>query len=372
MHIDLDVSQVLDRIDLGGVSEPEIGQNKATADVRLKDGEVNLIGGIIQQTDSKSLNGIPGLASIPVIGRLFSGDTTEKDRTELVIAIIPHILRGQEVTSSNLRGVAAGNATQIKVGYLPRTLAPAATAPGTAVPADQRNASAPAAPPATAPPVGTSALPPAAAPPATAPAMAPPATASPAPTPPGPIPPRIGPNGLPPGVILPGGPQPGAGPPGATSPGGASPGVTPGSAALGAARVSFLPANGLETQLSQSVTVTIYAENVKDLVQSVASLGFDPKILRVTNIVAGDLPQRNGKQVQPAKNILNDSGVAEATLTRGAGDPGVSGSGGLFQIVLQAVGRGNTMLTLKNVSMSAPGGRPIPSNVPPPLAVSVK
>ena len=51
--MDLDVSQVKDRIDLGGVSEPEISQNKATADIRLRDGEVNLIGGIIQQTDSR-------------------------------------------------------------------------------------------------------------------------------------------------------------------------------------------------------------------------------------------------------------------------------------------------------------------------------
>ena len=63
LHMDLDVSQVKDRIDLGGVSEPEISQNKATADVRLRDGEVNLIGGIIQQTDSEAITGIPGLAN---------------------------------------------------------------------------------------------------------------------------------------------------------------------------------------------------------------------------------------------------------------------------------------------------------------------
>ncbi|MDP9055488.1 MAG: hypothetical protein M3N93_14485, partial [Acidobacteriota bacterium] len=110
LHVDIDISQVLDRINLGGVSEPEIGQNKATADIRMKDGEINLIGGIIQQTDTKSTTGIPGLASIPLLGRLFSGENVEKDRTELVIAMIPHIVRGPDISESNLRGVAAGNA----------------------------------------------------------------------------------------------------------------------------------------------------------------------------------------------------------------------------------------------------------------------
>ena len=54
MHIDLDISQVDNYQNLGGISEPEIGQNKETADIRLREGEVNLIGGIIQKTDTKS------------------------------------------------------------------------------------------------------------------------------------------------------------------------------------------------------------------------------------------------------------------------------------------------------------------------------
>ena len=120
MHLDLDVSQVAQYVNLGGINEPEISQNKLTTDIRLKQGEVNLIGGIIQQTDSRSISGIPGLASIPVLGHLFSGQNLEKDRTELVIALIPHVVRGQDIDATNLKGVAAGNATQIKVNYGPR------------------------------------------------------------------------------------------------------------------------------------------------------------------------------------------------------------------------------------------------------------
>ncbi len=309
LHIDLDVSQVKDRIDIGGVSQPEISQNKALADVRLRDGEVNIIGGIMQQTNSRAISGIPGLGNIPFLNRLFSGENVQKDKTELMIALIPHIVRGPEVTSSNLRGVAAGNATQIKVNYGAR-----------------RGASAVAAPPATAPAPGV------------APVTAPPATI-----------------GLPP----------------ATAPA-ETPVAPPPPPPAGMAKISFLPGNAVNTQLSQSITVTIYADNVKDMVQAAAKLQFDPRILRITNIVAADLPQRDGVQVQPAKNILNDSGTAEVSFARAPGSPGVSGAGGLFSIVLQAVGRGNTSITVPSLTLAAATGLAIPAGAPPPLVVNVQ
>jgi general secretion pathway protein D len=325
LHVDLDVSQVKDRIDLGGVSEPEISQNKALADIRLKDGEVNLLGGIIQHTDSRATNGIPGLGSIPILGRLFSGETVHRDQTELVIALVPHIVRGPDINAGNLKGVAAGNSTQIKVGYGPRKPAPVAaesTAPVAQVP------------PATAPPMT--------APPATAPAIGAPAATSPA-------------TGAPPATAPPETP-------------GAAPAGTPATAG-GSARISFLPGNSVDTQLSQSITVTVYAENASDLTSAVAKLQFDPKILRVNNIVAGDLPQRGGVSVQPSKNILNDSGTADVSIAR---DTGVSGSGGLFSVVLQAVGRGNTTVSLSGLSLRSANGQAIATNSPPPLVVNVK
>jgi hypothetical protein len=137
----------------------------------------------------------------------------------------------------------------------------------------------------------------------------------------------------------------------------------------GFARLSFLPGNSVDTQLGQSVTVTVYAENIKDMMNAAAKLQFDPKILRVTNISAGDLPQQGGASVRPSQNILNDSGQAEVSFSR---ETGVSGSGGLFSIVLQAVGRGNTMLSLSGLSMRGANGQPVPSNTPPALAVNVK
>ena len=71
MHIDLDISQVDNYVNLGGISEPEIGQNKETADVRLREGEVNLIGGIIQKTDTKSNDRHSGACQHPGAGPIF-------------------------------------------------------------------------------------------------------------------------------------------------------------------------------------------------------------------------------------------------------------------------------------------------------------
>jgi general secretion pathway protein D len=303
---------------------------------------VNLIGGIIQQTDSKSTTGIPGLASIPLLGRLFSGENLEKDRTELVVALIPHIVRGVDITDSNLRGVAAGSETQVKVSYAPRAV------PAGAVPVA-------AAPPAPAPGAGLIPVSPAA-PPATAPLLTPPPAGPPATAPPiATIP--AGPNA--PGNLPTPAPVPPPGPP--------STAQTP---LTGPTHVSFAPAS-VDTQLSSTVTVTLSADNVTDLVSAAAHLNYDPRILRINNIVLGDLPQRNVAQLEPSKNILNDSGQADMSVTRGPTDGGVSGGGTLFTVVFQAVARGNTNVTLSSVALTASTGQPINAVAATPLVVNV-
>jgi general secretion pathway protein D len=339
LHMELDVSQVAQEVPIGGINEPEIAQNKVTADARLRDGEVSLIGGIIQQTDSKSTTGIPGLGQIPILGRLFSGENTEKDRTELVVALIPHIVRAVDITDSNLRGIAAGNATQIKVAYAARPQTAAAAGA-------ERPAGAPGAvtaPPATAPP---STVPPVAQATANPPATAPPMT-------------------LPAGPVTPGNlPAPAPVPP----PAPASSTPTP---LTGPTRVSFNPPS-VDTQLSSTVTVTLSADNVTDMVTAGAHLNYDPRILRINNIVLGDLPQRNVPALQPTQNILNDSGQADISVSRGPDGGGISGGGGLFTIVFQAVGRGTTNVTLSAVSLTASTGQPINAVPAPPLVVNVR
>jgi general secretion pathway protein D len=70
---------------------PIIASNKYTAKVRLGDGEWAVIAGLVQNTDADTKVGVPGLSDIPWIGRLFSQNTIEKDRSDILIVLKPHV-----------------------------------------------------------------------------------------------------------------------------------------------------------------------------------------------------------------------------------------------------------------------------------------
>ena len=132
LHVSVDISNVANTINLGGLSQPVISQKKNEADIRLKDGEVSLLGGLMSTQDTSVISGIPGLVNVPVLGKYLFGTTTkDKQREELMIALIPHIVRRPDITGLDLRGVAAGTDQTVKLNYAPRVeeapTAPSAT-----------------------------------------------------------------------------------------------------------------------------------------------------------------------------------------------------------------------------------------------------
>ncbi|HYL35564.1 MAG TPA: hypothetical protein VEV17_06605 [Bryobacteraceae bacterium] len=135
LHVAVDISNVSRTVNLGGLDQPVISQRKNEADIRLRDGEVSLLGGLMQDQDTTTINGIPGLVNIPVLGKYLFG-STEKDKTrgELLIALIPHIVRVPDVTGLDLRGIAAGTDQTVKLSYGPRK-EEAPAAPGGPAPA---------------------------------------------------------------------------------------------------------------------------------------------------------------------------------------------------------------------------------------------
>jgi general secretion pathway protein D len=92
---------------------------------------VNLLGGLLQTQDTRGIQGIPWLAELPVLGRFFSTEHKDTARGELLIALIPHIVRAPEYTESNLKGIAAGSDQNVKLSYAPRVAALPPTAPET-------------------------------------------------------------------------------------------------------------------------------------------------------------------------------------------------------------------------------------------------
>ena len=105
LHIEVEVSSVAQYVSIGGISQPVIGRNKNTADIRLREGEVNILGGLSSKQDSKSVNGIPGLVNMPVLGStLFGSQHTDKESGELMIALVPHLF-GLRTTTMRISAV---------------------------------------------------------------------------------------------------------------------------------------------------------------------------------------------------------------------------------------------------------------------------
>jgi general secretion pathway protein D len=139
LTLSLDVSSVTGESTIGGIQQPIIGQNKIGPDqIRLKPGEVSILGGLFQTTNSKNQNGIPGLAKLPFFRYLFSDNNTQVQTNDILVVITPHVLRMPSVTEADLRPLAAGTDTNVRVYYKDEEpqigTAPSASAPGSAPP----------------------------------------------------------------------------------------------------------------------------------------------------------------------------------------------------------------------------------------------
>ena len=129
LKITMDVSAVTGQQNIGGISQPIIGQRKIEHEIRLKDGEANLLGGIMEDQQTKSLTGIPGLAQIPILKYLFGQTNQDHSENEIVFAIVPHIIRGTDVNEMNQRAIDIGTSTTIELRHVSKPAPAIAPAP---------------------------------------------------------------------------------------------------------------------------------------------------------------------------------------------------------------------------------------------------
>ena len=113
LKMSLQVSSVAGVQNIGGFNQPTISQQTIEHEARLKDGEVNLIGGILDETQTSSLSGYPGLINLPILRYLFGQSSKERKTDEIVFAIIPHIIRGYDTNEDNLKEVDLGVGTSV-------------------------------------------------------------------------------------------------------------------------------------------------------------------------------------------------------------------------------------------------------------------
>ena len=127
LKITMEVSEVDGTSNIGGITQPIIGQRKIEHEVRLKEGEVNLLGGMMEDQQTRALTGYPLLSQIPILRYLFSQTTTDHNQTETVFVLIPHIVRREDITDVNQEALDIGTANAIELRRVSHTQAPAAT-----------------------------------------------------------------------------------------------------------------------------------------------------------------------------------------------------------------------------------------------------
>ena len=113
IHHDEDISLTI-RAEISNISGtgfgglPKFGNREITTTIRLRDGETNMLAGLIRDDERVVLEGIPGLSDLPLLGRLFARRRLETQETDILLTITPHIIRVLELREGDLRSFRIG------------------------------------------------------------------------------------------------------------------------------------------------------------------------------------------------------------------------------------------------------------------------
>ena len=300
LKVSIEVSSVTGTSTIGGIQQPIISQRKVEHEIRLKEGEVSILGGLIQRTDTRTLNGWPGAAQIPVMRYLFSGDNKEIAEDDVLIVLIPRIVRMPDWNKGNLRAMFSGTDTFVGAKRELDVKAP------TANPSPQ------------------------ATPPAAAPAVQ-------------------GPGG----VVV-----PAAAPTPAAQPAAPAP-ATPQAQAAAGPRIRFEPAT-LNLSPGQTATIGVVVENVNDLYSVPMLLQYNPAIISVEEVRHGGFLSGGTQEIAIVQRVDKEHGQAIISATRQPNTPGVNGSGTLLGVVVKALAAGTTNLSIVQVNAKDSQQKPIP------------
>lgn len=115
--LNLEVSSISDRRTLeSGTSVFTITTTNAESVLSLKDGERTVIGGLIRDTKSSTTKSIPGLGDLPLVGRLFTHNSQNDQKREILLSITPHIVKNVEMPLADVATIWSGGEDELKSG----------------------------------------------------------------------------------------------------------------------------------------------------------------------------------------------------------------------------------------------------------------
>lgn len=321
IKISLEVSNIVSQLQTkSGSVAYQIGTRTATTVLRLKDGENQVLAGLINDEDRRSANKVPLLGEIPLLGRLFGSTADNNQKTEIVLSITPHLIRNIQRPDAALSEFRAGTETTLRNR-------PDAGGGMLAVPSavPHQQPAMPAAAPAT-PAAGNSNTPNAASS-------------------------GTGTSGT-----------------GNTQAVGGTVLNNP-VAVSGGAQIQWQgPA---QSKAGDIFALQLMMQSDQPVINVPAAIGFDPRVLQVVGVTEGDFLKRDGAQTSFTSRV-DPNGQVVLTGTR-AGDNGATALGALATVNFRAIAAANaSQIQLMTVAPTGPGGRPVAVASPQPYAIQVQ
>ncbi|MEX1129021.1 MAG: secretin N-terminal domain-containing protein [Vicinamibacterales bacterium] len=339
-------------ISVAGQDVPSFSSRKVTTTLRLREGESNLLAGLLRDEQRKVLTGFPGLMKVPVLRSLFGQSNDEISQSDIVMLLTPRIIRTHELTAEDLAPIFMGTQSNVGLGGPPPLIAPLP-------PADPAAA-------ATAPPAGTVPVmpaPPTVAgrpgeqlPPVAAPAGA--QTANPPPIPGGVAKPGVQPPPVTPVPIgqVPPATAPVTPPRDPNEPVPAAPGAPPTTATP--AQIIITPTER-EFRIAGGPYLTPVSINNASRISTMSlTITFDPAVVRVRNVQEGTFMRQGATTASFTPKIDAAAGRVDITVTRLGDQVGASGAGLIASLFMDAVAPGTSMIQVSGVAMT-PDGTPI-------------
>lgn len=289
LRVKVEVSNVAGTTNIGGIEQPIFGQRIIEHDIRLKEGEVSVLGGIVERINRVSVTGWPGLSQIPFLRFLFSTESNELQENEILIVLTPRIIRLPEITAMNVRPMVVGTDEQVA---LPKSAAPA---PAETEPEPQTEQPAP-------PPTGMTQAPP----------------------------PASGAQQVPP-----------AQPPIRETP-------EQGPAAAPQMTVGFSPQQA-QVKPGERLAVSVVVSGANNLFAVPFQLSYDTQLVKLVEIHHGGF--LGGEQPAALVHRIDaEAGTAIVSVSRPPGTGGVTGDGALVTLVFEGVTAGRAQLVIQNIS----------------------
>jgi general secretion pathway protein D len=337
IKIALEVSSITKEVTTSsGTIAYQISTRNANTLLELKDGETQILAGLIQDQDTRTANTIPGLGDIPIVGRLFGSHHSDTEKDEVVLSITPRIIRMRQRppsdttefwygTESRTRSAPyAATSSDREPGGAPSTVQPALPSQPPA-----ESMSAPQAMPLTAPPA---AIAPGAAPPTASSLAAPEAARAPS---------------LPSAAV----PVP----------------IAAGAAAESAARAALSIEGPVSARVGEEFQAVVHLSSAQAITRLRSQVRFDATTLQLISATAGEMvPAAAGSPTVDAR-----SGGAQLEVVASSEDP-VQGEGGLMVLRFKALAPRPSTSIAAQVSVVGSAGAAVGNSAAPALNVAIQ